>query len=204
MIKAWRAVVTFCVYWWLKLGAYRIKSNIYRTLFERKYAKIEILPFTHLSQLPEFVKRGSLWRSDSWKQLFDAVSSPQYAQQVFSGKEPVPEHGLDCDEHAIFLVAAIKKSLELGRLTDKVKQPFFLTVTWFEDGWKPNGHNVCLFEMEDGKFYFMDYSEPNGGWDTIQDLVNAIRARYCSAKTVDSLCWCVSDYDLRPQITKWA
>lgn len=200
--RAWRWIAGISTLLYITWRVYKFKSQLYRWIWERRFLSVELKLFTDLRQLPDFMDFGRKWRSDSWLQMFDSISSPQYAQQVFSGEEPVPKHGLDCDEHAIFLVAAIRNSLEKGMLLDSgYANPKLLTVTWVDLGTgKAGGHNVCMLEVLRGtlppQYAFMDYHDPRGLCGSPEELALFITKQYAPAAVL--LLWAVQEEDLTP------
>ena len=209
-MKFWQATAAMWSYLYLKLGSYKAWSRAYRAIWERKFKDVKLVTFSGLSQLGPYMKNGALWVKDSWRELFDAVGSPERAQQIFSGAEPAPKEGLDCDEHAIFLTAVLQKSLATGVLVDKVKNPRFFTVMWFE-GWKATGHNVCLLELPPAapltasgppRYCYMDYGEPSVACNSIQEVADLIRRSYSKATPENTypMVWAVSALDLTPEL----
>lgn len=205
-----------CRFWalsFLKLRVYKFWSNVYRWLWESQWSDLKVSTYVTLSLITERARAG-WWRADSWKQLFDAVSSPQYVEAVWSGQAPVPTEGFDCDEFAIYLTAAIAKSLENGVMTDELQHPRFFTVLWMEkDGWTPRGHNVCLVSRlmprPDGlgvvpthrQWAFVDYSALSAWCDSIDDVAKQVRDAY--AKESTPIGYCVSALDLTPYSVVW-
>jgi len=196
----WRALVTFIAYWFVRARGYKSWSNIYRWLYERRFRDVKLSTFAALKLLPPFMRNGKLWVSDTWRQLWDAVSSPQYVQQVFANVEPVPVHGFDCDEHAVFLVAAIQKSIATGTMKEPIASVRFFTVTWFE-GLRICGHNSCLLEWSDRTFSFMDYHSPSRRCASVQEVADLVRSSYSEAAI--PMTWCVQSLDLTPELSHW-
>jgi hypothetical protein len=158
---------------------YTLWSRVYRWLYEREVMSTTALKtFETVRELGQYLNaRKELWKADSWKQLFDAISSPEYAQQCFEGLVE-PRSGLDCDEYAVFAANALKKSLLLGRmaLTEEVSAPQMLSVMW-RDGDGLNGHNVCLARIK-GSWVYMDYGAPRGHSYDIRGVALAVLKEY--------------------------
>jgi len=202
--RLWYWVCVFFAYWYLRLRIYKYWSLVYRRIYESQYDGVPIAVYPDLQALATFVA-GQRWEKDSWRELFDAVSSPNKVQARWLGEEAVG--GNDCDEFAIYLTAAIRKSLAYGRMQDDgVKQTYFFTVTWFEPGkgllGKPRGHNVCLLEYPSqgrpSRWAFMDYGMPSQLRDTIGEVVHDVREMYSEGAPYWPLVWAVSDLSLTP------
>lgn len=207
LLRLWYFVACWATWAFMAWRGYKVKSWVYRRLWERKYLKSEIVTFPSLEALAEFTKYGSLWKGDSWRAGFDAVSTPGRVQAIFAGAEPAPTEDLDCDDHAIFVVAASNRSLDEGLLNaEGVMRPRFFTVTWMRtDTWVPTGHNVCLFEVPQGperfpKWCYMDYGAPSAHVESIHDVARAVMLRYANGPA-KLIVWCTQKEDLTPQLT---
>jgi hypothetical protein len=187
---------------WLYIATrwYKFRSWVYRWMFERRFLKIPIGTVSSVELLPAIVDYGKKWRSDSWLQTFDAISSPQYAQEVFLGRAPVPAHGFDCDEHAIYEVAVVEASaLGVARL---------LTVTWIHPvNHQLGGHNVCLLQVPPAeghtlpRWQYMDYQLPYPAEDSIHAVAKQVAERQCPGSEV--LVWATAKLDLTPELIQW-
>lgn len=204
----WRGACRFFTYWFIALRLYKLKSWVYRRIWEKKFLNVQMGMVQNLDLIPPIIDFGRKWRSDSWKQGFDAVSSPQFAQEVFLGRVPVPKHGLDCDEHAIYITALVEKSLANHMCKeDGIAKPRFFTVTWMDPRtWKPGGHNVCLMEVPQRlwqfpKYCYMDYGTPHTTCDSIHAVALQVIERY--AKGSEPLVWAVQRTDLTPEMVQW-
>lgn len=206
MLAIWLFLNRLTTYIYVGLGFYRLWSGIVRFFWERKYRDIKLNTFASLQLLQAFMGYGGKWKADSWEYGFDTVSSPQKAQVLFSGEE-TPTKNLDCDEHMIYAVHTIEKSLAAGLMKDEgIQNPKCLTVMWME-GWKGTGHNVCLLEhpKADGSvmYSFYDYGgRPSKEYKTIAEVVKLVRDIYGGPSHV-GLCWVVSDKNLKPLIRHW-
>jgi len=148
------------------------------------------------------------WVRDGLDSLFDAVCSPQKVQAV--GQSGDHKIG-DCDEFAIYLTAAIEKSLALGHMKeDNIQNPRFFTVTWMEKSGKAEGHNVCLLERPQPngppKFSYMDYGMPSEPpLDTPAQVAVLVASKYAGWSGVGHgkvesgvLVWCACKTNLSP------
>lgn len=206
MRTVWLFLARVGTFIFLRWHLYQQWSYLYRWIYERKYKAVKLTTFAKLSMIPAYINYGKDWRSDSWQQLGDAVSTPEKAQQIFSGAEPVPKHGIDCDEHAVFEAATIEKSIETKLMQDNVANPKFFTVTWM-NGWVGTGHNVCLLEnpQPDGSvlYSYMDYGNPSAMKRTVHEVAEMIRAKYSEGKPYTGIVWMISKPDLTPVKAHW-
>lgn len=205
--QAWYFLATFYTYWCFKLRVYQLKSYVYRWIWEREYQDIRISTFESLQKLAKHIK-PQWWRADGWRQLWDATSYPGKAELVFRGIVNPPIQGFDCDDYAVFLTAAITESLAQGVLTDLVHRPKILNVMWFES-WIPHGHSVCLLvippslESSTVRYSYMDYGIPSHPQNSVQEVVDLIRANY-SEHDISPSVWCMTGLDLTPELIEWA
>jgi hypothetical protein len=206
MLTIWIFLMRFFSYLYTGCGFYKLWSNVVRFFYERKYKNIKLHTFASLELLQAFMGYGSKWKADSWEYGFDTVSTPQKAQVLFEGIEK-PTKNLDCDEHMIYAVHTIEKSLAAGLMKQEgIQNPKCLTVMWAE-GWKGTGHNVCLLEhpQADGSvmYSFYDYGgRPSKAYKTIAEVAKLVRDLYGGPRHV-GLCWVVSDKNLTPLIRHW-
>jgi len=204
--RAFRWWSGLLVWLYFSLRGYQAKSWLYRYVFEWKYLKLPICTVPSIDLIPAIIDYGKQWRSDSWLQGFDAVSSPQYAQEVFLNRAPVPEHGLDCDEHAIFITALIENSLREGTCDDGYYSPKFFTVIWIDpETLSISGHNVCLLTVPQGPgkfdlYSYMDYGLPNTPVNSIHEV--ALQVIEERAKGSLPLVWMVQNTALTPEIVQ--
>jgi hypothetical protein len=140
-----------------------------------------------------------IWVADSWQQLWDAFSYPGKVQWI--GTEGDRRVG-DCDEFAIYSATAILKANAAGYLKE-YRNPRILTACWMDSKGKLGGHNVCLLERDGGVAY-MDYGDPIH-FDTLQDLVASVIARYTREENGACIGWGVTDpVTLRPIEVHWS
>lgn len=204
MTAAWRWVVGVLFWLYISTRYYQLHSRFHRWAFEGKFKDITIRTYEKLEQLPVFLERGKFWRSDSWLELFDVVSSPQRVQALFDGVVPFAKHNVDCDEHSIYLCAAITASKAAGKMQDSPEcNPKFFTVFWVCDDWSPNGHNVCLLEVPRAGlppvYCYMDYGMPYPSHPTIADVAADVVARM-AGKPAKCVGWAVQDgASLKPE-----
>lgn len=182
-------LLRFMVWLYMTTGLYGLWSRMYRFLWECGYDDA-ITTFSTVKQLGEFLTvRREMWRADSWRQMFDAVSRPERVERIFCGLEE-PVHGLDCDEFAIWTGAALRRSRLLGVMTEDVSNIAMLTVTW-RDVTGLLGHNACLFRYK-GSWVFVDYGMPRGHSDTIEGTVKLLLAEYAE-KDAELITWSLHD-----------
>ena len=164
---------------------YKTWSWLYRALWERRLRTVVVARLS-LTALADVLRRNAQrWAPDAWQQLWDAVSYPAKAQEVFAGRLEARE-GLDCDEFAVYAVAAAPAEL----------RPRLLTVNWLK-GFAPSGHNICLLTLPDGTFTCMDYGAP---WGPSKATIAEVAAMVVKAYGGDKLTfWSVSSEDLTPQ-----
>ncbi|NDD84284.1 hypothetical protein EBZ38_08445 [bacterium] len=136
-------------------------------------------------------------------ELGDAISHPEYVQWVIDNqKAPM---GMDCDEHAVYIVAAIKNSLALNNFLDvSVRDVELLTVCWLNKKGEYEGHNVALITNENFsiKYSYMDYGFPSNSRPTVEQLVDDIIHRYGGVGST-SLGWSTQDEKLRVKKVSW-
>lgn len=206
--RLWYWLCAFFAYWYLRLRIYKYWSLLYRRIYERQYDGVPIAVHPDLQALAGFVARQK-WQKDSVRELFDAVSSPNTVQARWQGHDIVG--GNDCDEFAIYLTAATRKSLAYGKMqNDGVTRSYFFTVTWFEHERGlgiPRGHNVCLLEYaahgRSSQWAYMDYGMPSQLRNTIAEVAHDIRSRYSEGAAHWPLVWSVADLDLTPMEVRY-
>lgn len=210
VFSIWVFIARFFAYWYMRIGMYQYWSDLYRFIWERKFRDVVLMTFPDLKTLIAFIGGGSRWRADSWRALWDSVSSPQRVQQVFAKIEPQPDSDFDCDDYMAFTVNAIDKSLKYSLMIDEgITTARCLTVMWIEkDTWASAGHNVTLLEYRqktDGStwYAFMDYAGPSGKRPDINSIAELVRTTYAGKDKYVGVAWCVSQADLTPWIANW-
>ena len=201
-MRFWLFICRVSAWLYLRLGLYGAWSRTYRAMFERSYDAMQLYTFSNLQEVGAYLNaKAHLWRADSWKQLFDAVSRPERTQAFFDGRE-VPHDGLDCDEYAIWTVNSIHRSLMQGKMAanEHVSAPRMLTVTWLE-GWKPQGHNVCLVKTA-AKWAYLDYGPVRGHTNAPEGVVQAVLTQYGAANAV-VIGWAEHDHNMKHLATHW-
>lgn len=161
--------------WWSRLyrriweGAFDIDSKAHLDLVLHAHT------FETLHDVAMYLKeKAVLWRSDGWRQLFDAVSYPARADALFAGRIG-DLHGLDCDEFAVWASFLVN----MRRHVWGVEGAWMLTVTWMGDTvGSLNGHNVCGIEWADGTFSYMDYGSPSQRVASWEAVVEQVREKY--------------------------
>lgn len=187
----------------LHLGWMRFVSSLYRFVYERKWRDLPLKTYPTMAAITSREK-PDWWRADGPKQLWDACSSPQYVEAVWSGLTPKPEAGFDCDEFAIYAVHVAKASLASGVMADIITRPRVMSVMWLA-GWKPNGHNVCLVECPrtglPAQYAFIDYGALSKPCDTIDDVARLVQRLYAPGS--DQLAWATFEPNLALVKATW-
>jgi len=111
------------------------------------------------------------WIKDGPRQLFDAIGSPERFQYLLNSSKDA-ESGNDCDEFAVWCHVIMNRVMELGHLSFKVA-PIVLTVTWTE-GCKIQGHNVCVYQREDGEWYHIGNWGLRGSFNSFSSSVEDV------------------------------
>lgn len=192
MRSAWVWICSWCAYLYLRLGIYRSWSRLYRHIWERDWIDVAIRPVASFAELVQLVRGGLRYRPDGWRQGMDAISHPARVLAQLRG-EIAAHAGVDCDDYALAIVAALNASPEVMR-AEGIEEVRLLTVTWME-GWKPGGHNVCLLRYADGTLRYMDYGEPSRPCATVEELVALVRSDYAPGSEL--LAHAVQREDLR-------
>jgi len=193
MLNLWVRVCQFAVYLYLVSRAQVGWSRLYRWLYERQYRNVPIQTYDTLEQLARVISRQK-WTMDSWREFFHAVSTPQKVQALINANARGAYIG-DCDEFAIYLVAAVRRSMARLRMPG-VLSAQMMTVSWNE-GWVPQAHNVCLLQMLDGfmvRYAYMDYGKPSRMYYSIEDVAQAVAEAY--DKAAIPLVYAISNEDL--------
>lgn len=204
--KMWHSIKTFFgrlllfVYAYSRI--YSVWSKLYQYLFQRDYRKP--LPIhSGFSSIVNTLRGGKLYRFDGLRELGDAISHPEYVQWVVdSGEAPM---GMDCDEHAIYIVAAVKMSLQMDAFIDtSVKNAELLTVGWIDRSGGYGGHNVALITSRSytTSYSYMDYGFPSKSRASVNEVVADIVHRYGGAGS-QSLGWSIQDEKLRVKKVGW-
>lgn len=210
LLSIWRWIASVGVWLFLNLHMYRAKSALHRWLFDRKYNGTELTVYPTVAALQEWLAKQD-WKRDAIDSGWDAVCSPEKIQAVGQGGD----HRIgDCDEFAIYIVAAMTKAFGAGQMKEmNVANPRFFTVTWIQRNGVVDGHNVALIErpQPDGslKYSYMDYGLPSEPpLDTPAQVAVLIASRYAGWDkeghgSVESgvLCWGVQSLGLMPERT---
>lgn len=180
----------FIAYWFLRLGLYRLKSNVYRWLFERRFRAVPVSPVKSVDELLPRLP-PSWWRADSFAQAWDAVSYPGRVQSFINRGFP-PARGFDCDEFAIYSSAVISQSWPGAPV-------YFLTVLWLE-GWKIVGHNVCAYYTRAG-YSFVDYREIREGFLSLKGIAYDVAFEF-GGPDCTPLAFAAHRLDLTPEVVE--
>lgn len=189
----------------MQIRWYSFWSKLYRFIYERDY---ENVPLTRYSSMRELVSavRQMQWTADTWKELYDAISSPQKVEYIlqhgrqYDGKKLVG----DCDEFAIYEANVIAASIKDWKWIDGWDNPRLMSICWVSETDARNvgfgGHNVCLLRkvggFDDGKWCYMDYGYPSKPRDTIREVVTDIIYRYAGYQAV-CIGWSIHTPDLK-------
>jgi hypothetical protein len=170
---------------------YRRWSRLYRWLWERKYNLVPLKSFTTFLDLARYL-RTMVWVADGPLQLWDAISTPQAVQWRVDNREK-KDVG-DCDEFAIYISNVISTAMAQGKFADPhLVEVCFLTVTWMVPSTgETGGHNVCGLKWKYPNYEaygYMDYGMPISSCFSWEEVAEAVRVRYTSAKDVVSLGW---------------
>jgi hypothetical protein len=171
-------------FYYIRLGIMRLWSNIYAWLWERK-TQAPLQRFEGLGELVSFI-RTLKWRMDTWRELWDSVSSIGAIMWRALNR---PDKAIgDCDEFGRLSACVIRNELRDNRAWGggDIDTAFLLTVMWKKTGgqeWTSNkkgygGHNVCLIRYTDGYWSYMDYGMPSTPRLEIAEVVKDVRDRY--------------------------
>ena len=194
--RVWQFVWAALAWFAFKSRILKLNSVIHRFLYDRKYAGTPVATYKTVNELANWMAQQK-WVGDDWTSLWDAWCTPNKIQAV--GQTDGSHEIGDCDEFAIYISAAVEKSLALGTLESGIDRARVLTVMW-TDGYKVGGHNVALFsykQVTDGAtwYAYMDYSMPSVKRLTIQQVVQDVRDLYANGSL--GLGWAVSTFDMK-------
>lgn len=139
-MKIWflRVMVWFS----LRLRIYYAWSRVYQWLREKcKWEQVSIPLFPSFAKIEE-ITGSMIWREDTWRELWDAISMPQavYGKHLKGQKEG------DCDDISIFAAYCIEQARHQVDLGKTVTEVGLLTCPWvLQTNGKTGGHNVCAF-----------------------------------------------------------
>lgn len=174
-----------------KLGIYRIWSKIYRFIWERN-KRLPLKSFLSLEELVAYV--GSFkWRADTWRELGDAISSPEHVQWI-AENDPKRFIG-DCDEFAVYQANVIENSLSKfnHNFVKQFNRAFVMTIMWYQHDTDVGyaGHNVCLLSTANRKYCYMDYGFPSVEVETPAEIAEMVMKRYAS--NYELIAWAIID-----------
>lgn len=197
----WRSVKRFFgvlgVYLYLQLRLYSLWSKLYQNIFQRE-RRAPLQLHSGYSSIVNTLRRGQLYKNDGPMELWDAIGHPEYVQWVLNTEEQAPM-GMDCDEHAIYIAAAIKISVAAGVFLDAaLVDANLLTVTWIDGRGEYGGHNAALLYYRGARntFSYMDYGFPSKGKGSIEEVANDIVARYAGSGA-SCLAWAIHTPNLK-------
>lgn len=190
LLNLWASACRIAVMLHMRLDLYRIKSTLYRHVWETQYRDYPVRTYRSFKELAVFL-RTLTWVADSWKQMWDAISYPGKVEYVGTvGDRKVG----DCDEFAIYACTAVNQSVKSGKF-DTLASARLLTITWLEK-YTPGGHNVCLLELPQElpsrRYAYMDYGMPVY-FSTVPAVVRGVLDRYTNAGVC--IGWTISDSD---------
>lgn len=193
------------IYLYIQLRIYSLWSKLYQFMFQKDFrAPIEL--HSGYSSIVNSMRSGKLYKSDGPRELWDAIGHPEYVQWVINkGEAPM---GMDCDEHAIYIVAALNCAIKSGVFVDStLLDAKLLTISWIDKKGKFGGHNVALLRTRVVTFYpyaysFMDYGFPSKAKGSINEIVDDVVHRYggLGAKCIG---WSTQDENLKVQKVTW-
>lgn len=171
------------------LRVYLIWSKLYRIIWERKYSKTQLAKYTNFQDLATFIE-SLTWTADGFKQLGDAISTPQKVQWI--ANNTTDKKIGDCDEFAIYNATVINDALDNQTFVDRIVpvDAYCMSVCWLDQSGKFMGHNVCLLEFPNGMYRYMDYHNPSTSKGTIEEIAALVRASFSGIGT-KSLGWMV-------------
>ena len=176
--------IRWFVYFYFKTGLARAWYKLYQFIWEGK-KKSRVRRFDTMEALVLYM--GAMkWRPDTWRELWDAINSPE-AIQWKADNQPSRFIG-DCDEFAVYEANTVNNELADDSFWGggELLGASLLTVMWYKTGgaeWEYNnkgfgGHNVCLLAYKDRTFSWMDYGNPHGRKTSIQEVVDEVRKMY--------------------------
>lgn len=179
-MKLFDTIAAWSSYLYIRLHIMRFWSIVHAWLFERD-TQAPLKRFDSISDLAKFV--GTLkWRADTWKDLWDSVSS---IGAIMWRALYAPGRAIgDCDEFGRLIACSIRNELWINPQWNGggAHDAKLLTVMWRSASGAYEGHNVALLEY--GRFTgrkayaYMDYGLPSDKRSTIEEVVADIRNRY--------------------------
>lgn len=189
-MKSFKIFMAKLVVWtWFHSNLFRYWSKVYQWVWERNKTML-LYGYRDITELVSYV--GKLkWRADTWREVGDAVSSPEHVQWL---AEHEPEKFIgDCDEFAVYQAAVVNRELDMWNPSfAEYKQAYLMSVAWYHT---PNGrfggHNVCLLQDRKGKYSYMDYGFPSQKVETLEEIAHLVMKRY--AGQYEKIGWVVSE-----------
>jgi hypothetical protein len=178
-------------------------SKLYQWVYQRPYRN-PVKTFVDFKSLVAELRYGKLYQYDGVREFADAIAHPEYSQWVLNnGWAPM---GFDCDDHAIYIVNALQKSLREGTFAEhSLQSAKFMTVMWIDGKGKMGGHNVALLEdltSAGVSFRYMDYGFPSRSRTSREDVLEDIRSLYAGINS-QSLGWALHDENLKLLEVYW-
>lgn len=147
----------------MKSRYYKYWSKLYRFLFQRKYKNIELKKYFKLEDINN-IFFNIKWKKDGFKELWDAIGSPQNFQNTInlinSGKKQ-SEDALDCDDFAQYASMVYTPKGEFDKISKgeegTYEEVYLLGIAYKKFLTKKlSGHMVCLVRKIE---FIPNYSE---------------------------------------------
>lgn len=151
------------------LYVYKIWHKIYTFIYERQYKDVAV-PLAKTYKDIHNQTRWLTYRSDGFKQLWDAVSSPQRLQHLINNK--LIESGVDCGAWAMYNAHVINQSVKF-QVFESISSASFMTLMWLDDKGKAQAHNVTLIgtlNKAGCTYSYMDYWYPSEQRNSIKEV----------------------------------
>lgn len=128
----------------------------------------KIPKFNSINEIKDLISRGGYKYDNIGGVIKDYLIHPTVIQCRLNKQIPIG----DCDDHAIYWCAAIKKS-------DLAKKVWFSFYSMKQKKENPeySAHAVCVFQGKDDNFYWCDYSSPKK-IDKVENFLNDSAALY--------------------------
>lgn len=166
----------------MKSRYYKFWSKIYRFFRQRKYKSVPLERIKSYQYLDSRFDQLT-YSADSWKELWDVCSSPnwvQYCLNEIDSENPQPKGPMDCDEFAIWAANVLQ-----GKKKNCTISTQLLSVAYKTKTGKISGHMVCLVECfypDTGDILY----DHVGNWGVYEDYedIESIVSEICSEHTL--------------------
>ncbi len=207
-IKLW--VLRILVFLVLRCKIYYVWSRVYRWLYAGDTGKVALPTINNEAELTGILSKIK-WKEDTWKELWDAVATPQ---MVWVGMTKDLPTGNDCDEFSVLATELLRPFIKGKQFvcnrggSISILEVGMLSVPWTWPGGS-NGHNVCMFSYNDGERIKWAYV---GNWfggavrwsfDSCESVIADVllTARKSGSSTLRPLGAAYADYKLK--LIKW-